>query len=273
MQRISVSKSSVSLWCREVNLTEAQAECLKQRKAEAGVRGRQRIAQLRTSGTLRRRHQSHVSSEPDGEAARAQEAAQIRTLYEGEQLGVREVAARLGVSFWRVYQVMQNYGIPRRRGSEQNYATYKTKPQFRIKSPLTPAEEQLRVAGTMLYWAEGTKTGHVVDFTNSDPQLIVLFMTFLRGVCRVAESRLRVLLYMYADQDMGRLKSFWSELTGIPLQQFIKPYVRELTPNVSHRKMAWGLVHIRYADTRLLQLLKNWGQEFAYKLTDGRAGT
>ena len=78
---------------------------------------------------------------------------------------------------------------------------------------------------------------------------------------------------MYADQDMERLKSFWSGITGIPAGQFVKPYVRQLTPNVSRRKMPWGLLHIRYADTRLLQLLMRWGQEFAQHWTDQRAGT
>src|SRR3989338_242518 len=227
MQQIPVSKGSVSLWCRDVALTEAQAEHLRQRKIEAGRWGRQLLMQLRSSGALPRRRQFRVSN--------------------GQE----------------VSQIMQEQGSSRRRGSEQNYATYKTKPQFLVKSPLTPAEEQLRVAGTMLYWAEGRKTGCVVEFSNSEPRLIALFLTFLRRVCGIAESRLRIHVYAYVDQDINQLKNFWSQITGVPLEQFTKPFVRQLTPNVSRRKMRWGLVNVRYSDTRLLRLILQWGEEFA----------
>jgi len=191
------------------------------------------------------------------------DAETIRNLYNGERLSFREVALRLGVSPWRVYRLMCHYGIERRHGSDQNYATYKAKPQFRIKADRSPEEEQLRIAGTMLYWAEGAKTGKTVDLANSDPQLIYLFVRFLRVVCGVAESRLRVLLYAYADQDIEELKRFWSQRTGVPLQQFAKPYIRSVSSDTVHKKMAFGLVHIRYNDLRLLQTILRWAKEYS----------
>ncbi|PIQ84136.1 MAG: hypothetical protein COV75_03770 [Candidatus Omnitrophica bacterium CG11_big_fil_rev_8_21_14_0_20_63_9] len=187
----------------------------------------------------------------------------IRSLYEGQRLGFRQVAERLGVPPWRVYRLMREYKIPRRRGSEQNYATYQDKPQFMPRQELTIEQEQLRVAGVMLYRAEGVQSGGTVDFANCDPQLIAVFAAFLREICGVAEQRLRVLLYAYADQDVEDLKMFWSKLTGIPTTQFIKPYVRALTPNTSRRKMLHGLVHIRYNDKRLLQLILDWSTQFS----------
>ncbi len=118
----------------------------------------------------------------------------------------------------------------------------------------------------MLYMAEGTKRGGVVDFTNSDSRLIAVFLAFLRRICGISESRLRAHLYAYADQDLEQLHRFWSEHTGIPRGQFIKPYVRSLTPNVSHRKMALGLLHVRYSDTRLLELIHQWSEEICGSL-------
>ena len=123
----------------------------------------------------------------------------LRVLYEEERLGVREVAVRLKASPWRIYRLMREHGIPRRRGAEQNYATYKDKPQFAVKQALSDAETQLRIAGVLLYLAEGVKSGGTVDFANSDPRLIRVFIAFLREVCGVAEARLRILLYAYAD--------------------------------------------------------------------------
>ena len=268
MQRVPVSKSSVSLWCRAVPLSQAQQEALQQRKLEAAQRGLAIITRLQESGQFVRRHPSryHVNGQSHDDP---QQIEQVRNLYNKDRLSVREVAVRMGVSFWRVYQLMRQHDIPRRKGSEQNFATYKIKPQFVPKRDLSDQEQRLRVAGTMLYLAEGAKRGTTVDFTNSDPRLVVLFLTFLRKICGVAEERLRVHLYAYADQDVEQLKRFWSSITNIPIQQFIKPYVRALTPNVSRRKMSAGLVHICYSDGRLLQLIFKWGEEFSQQLGAG----
>ena len=253
MQHVQVSKSSVSLWCHHVELDSVQRQVLLQRKLIAGQQGLATIAQLRQSGKLTRRRPVN---------ANGHEIERVRNLYLNERLGVREVAERMGVSFWRVYQLMRQHEILRRRGSEQNYVTYKHKPQFALRQALTREDEQLRIAGVMLYLGEGGKTNGLVDFTNCDPNLIKVFVTFLRRICGISKSRVRAHLYAYADQDIGQLQAYWSEATKIPLHQFIKPYVRQLTPNLSRRKMPFGLLHIRYSDKRLLQLILRWGQEF-----------
>ena len=250
--QVPVSKSSISLWCRTVELNQVQQQRLLQRKLEAGQKGLTIIAQLRQSGKLTRI--SHGNGH---------EIERVKSLYISERLGVREVAERLGLSFWHVYELMRHHNIPRRKGSDQNYATYKNKPQFSLRQRLTNEEEQLRVAGTMLYLGEGAKTSRIVDFSNSDPRLIKLFVTFLRRICGVSELRLRAYVYAYADQDIAQLTTFWSDLTKIPLQQFIKSYIRPLTPNLSRRKMPFGLLHIRYNDRRLLELILQWGEEFS----------
>lgn len=262
LARVPVSKSSISLWCRAIELTPAQRGALANRKLAAAQEGLSKITALRQAGQLKRR--PAFPPRVDG-----QELEAIRRLYETEQLGFREVAVRLGTPPWRVYRLMRHHGIPRRRGSEQNYATYKYKPAFSAKLTLTAEEERLRVAGTMLYLAEGAKRHRVVDFTNSDPRLILLFLAFLRRVCGIAESRLRAHVYAYADQDLEQLHRFWSAETRIPRRQFIKPYVRSLTANKSCRKMSQGLLHIRYSDSRLLELIQRWGSELCASLGAG----
>ena len=259
LQQVPVSKSSVSLWCRAIELDDAKRQVLRQRHLDAAKNGLMKIAQLREAGQLVRRP-------PLQAVVDAKELAEIKHLYQDEQLSFREVAVRMGVSPWHVYRLMRQCGISRRHGSEQNYATYKDKPQFSPKQTFTVEEERLRVAGTMLYLAEGAKRRGVVDFTNSDPRLIRMFLAFLRRICGVSEARLRAALYAYADQDIQHLHRFWSEYTGIPLNQFIKPFVRPLTPNVSRRKMSVGLLHVRYSDRRLLQLILRWGEEICESL-------
>lgn len=118
--------------------------------------------------------------------------------------------------------------------------------------------------GTMLYWCEGYKTeqSSTVDFANSDPHMIAVFVRFLRTVCGVNEARLRVYLYQYSNQDTDTLIRFWSRITGIPTTQFTKPYVRTGFREDKKDKMPHGLIHIRYHDKKLLLLIKDWIGEY-----------
>lgn len=70
------------------------------------------------------------------------------------------------------------------------------------------------------------------------------------------ESRLRVYLYCYSNQDVDDLISYWSSICDIPKSQFTKPYVRkDFNPN-QVRKMEHGLIHIRYSDKVILSGIK-----------------
>lgn len=110
----------------------------------------------------------------------------------------------------------------------------------------------------MLYWGEGTKyRDQIVDLANSDPVMIKLFLRMLRLIYGVIEDKFRVLLYCYADKDIDKLKRYWINITGIHANQFIKPYVRQDFLEEKKNKMPYGLVHIRYHDKKLYNLMKN----------------
>jgi hypothetical protein len=187
---------------------------------------------------------------------------EIRNLYWKDGYNIEDVSKKLGVSFWKLYNFMEKHNIGRRNRSEASYLVNRYKPQFKINSDLTIAGEKLKVAGIMLYWAEGTLKGNTVDFTNSDPRMVRIFLKFLREVCGVDERRLRVYLYVYSKDNLEEIKKYWNGLTAIPLSQFTKPYIRETGVNQGNRKLPYGLVHIRYNDKKLLELIKIWISEW-----------
>jgi hypothetical protein len=161
---------------------------------------------------------------------------------------------------------MDKNDIPRRSYSEANYLVNKDKPRFQIKDVLSSEDASLKIAGIMLYWAEGTLKGSTVDFANSDPRMVRVFLKFLREICGVNEDRLRLYLYTYSYLNLNKTKEFWHTVTGIPLSQFTKPYIRNGHLNISKRKLEHGLVHIRYNDKRLLDTIGGWVKEYAEKL-------
>ncbi|MBP7215827.1 MAG: hypothetical protein KBA46_00925 [Candidatus Omnitrophica bacterium] len=196
----------------------------------------------------------------------------IQQLYWDDNYSLDEIACKLGVSFWSMYGFMRKNNIPRRSQSQVNFVVNKDKPGFLLNEKLDPEDEKLKIAGIMLYWAEGTLKGKTVDFSNSNPDMISIFMRFLREVCGVSEGRLRVYLYAYPGQDIERLKRFWSCVSGIGISQFTKPYIRIGNPNFSHHKLSYGLVHIRYNDKKLLGVIENWIKDFSQTFLV-RAGT
>ncbi len=186
----------------------------------------------------------------------------IKNLYWEERYNIKEVAEKLGVSYWSLYNLIDKNNIPRRSPSEANYVANKNKPQFEIKNDLNISEQKLKIAGTMLYWAEGTLKGGTVDFANSSPQMIKIFLKFLRQICGVNEERLRIYLYTYSYHNLEELKKYWHTITEVSLSQFTKPYIRRGNLNLSNRKLPYGLIHVRYNDKRLLETIKFWIDEY-----------
>lgn len=89
----------------------------------------------------------------------------VKNLYYKKGLSAREVGEKLGVSIDVVYKFMRKYGLSRRNLSEQNRVWFERKlPSFNPKKKFNKEEEKLRMAGIMLYWAEGAKVNTKIVF-------------------------------------------------------------------------------------------------------------
>ena len=188
--------------------------------------------------------------------------------YYKKGLSVREISDKIGVSMDAVFYFFRKNKIPRRSPAENNNLRFSKKlPSFKIKENLTVKEKELKTAGIMLYWGEGSKWDgeKIVDFANSDEKMIIVFLRFLREVCGIEEKKLRVYLYCYANQKPQELIKFWSKITRIPVKNFYKPYVKQDFKVAKSGKMKNGLIHIRYNDKKLLILIKKWINDFVDK--------
>lgn len=173
--------------------------------------------------------------------------------YYNSGLNVREVAEKMGVSHSTINHTMRRNGLRRRSFSEASHIWFSKKPvSYNKKQNLTLNEKYLHIAALMLYWAEGSKKGKsVIDFTNSDEKMVSLFLSALRKIYQIDESRLRAALYCHANQNLKKIHDYWSKLLNIPIAQFTKPYVRTDIDEKKKDKMPHGLIHIRYCDKKL----------------------
>lgn len=195
----------------------------------------------------------------------------IKTLYYKERLSTIEIGKKLHVTPWVVLKFMKRMNLSRRTFKEANAIVFAKKPlSFSVKTNLSIREEQLKIAAIMLYWAEGAKPwgnkACMLDFVNSNSKMVEVFLKFMREICRVSEERFRVQLYCYANQDIENLKKFWYKITSIPLNQFIKPYVRKDFQIEKIGRMEHGLVHVRYCDKKLLKKIGEWINEYCSKI-------
>jgi hypothetical protein len=178
----------------------------------------------------------------------------IKKLYFGDLLSMSEVARKLHVSIDSVTYLMRKNNIKRRSFAAANKIVFKNKPaSFRVKGNKSKSEKLLEIAGLMLYWAEGYKSEKSggIDFANSDPRMIRVFINFLRSSYTLDESRFRIFIYCCANQDIVALTNFWSNLTKVPKSQFTKPYIKNDFRD-DGRIMQYGMIHVRYSDKKLL---------------------
>ncbi len=191
---------------------------------------------------------------------------EIKKYYQ-DGFSVREISEKIKAPFNATFYFLRKHKIPRRTAKESNALQFAKKPlSFKIKNKLSVSEEKLKVASLMLYWGEGAKRGHTVDLANSDVIMIKIFLKFLRSICQVNESRLRVYTYCYSNQNIDKILNYWSVVTKIPLIQFSQPYIRNDYAMKVGRQMEYGMIHIRYNDKKLLNYIleeiENYQKEF-----------
>ena len=82
----------------------------------------------------------------------------------------------------------------------------------------------LLLIGTCLYWAGGGKadSNRIFRFSNSDPEMIRVIMTFLRKVLNVPEKRFKGHVHLHPHLNKKVAERYWSKLSRIPLKQFHK---------------------------------------------------
>jgi hypothetical protein len=117
----------------------------------------------------------------------------------------------------------------------------------------------------MLFWGEGSKTTRTVIFTNSDPEMIRVFMKLMRWSFKLNESKFRIRLHLHEYHDEVKQKKFWSKASGLPLSKFTKIYLKRNTGK-SKKEGYPGCACISYHDANVAIELYLLRQVFSKKI-------
>lgn len=90
------------------------------------------------------------------------------------------------------------------------------------------------LAGTMLYWAEGSKQKETnisvgVMFSNSDPAMIKFFVKWLKKYLRVTDQDIILEIYIHENfkAKKDQFIKFWSDELGLPIEKFDRVYFKK----------------------------------------------
>ncbi|MEU6767219.1 hypothetical protein ABZ916_32545 [Streptomyces sp. NPDC046853] len=152
----------------------------------------------------------------------------VRDLPKPERQRTREEASAIARRGWEV--TMRRREEERRRTKEAATGEIGTL-----------SDRELFLLGVGLYWAEGAKAKphrpqERVDFINSDPHMIQVYLAWLR-LLGVSADRLRFHVAIHDSANVAAAERFWAELTGAAPSAFGKTTLKKHNPRTNRKNV------------------------------------
>jgi hypothetical protein len=112
----------------------------------------------------------------------------------------------------------------------------------------------LHAAGCMLYWGEGSKSRRVAQITNSDPDLLRLFIRFLEECYSVRREAMVFRCTVYENQDAPAIERFWLNYLGLPPSSLRRSTISRRQADPSRRReLPYGTARLSVYSTQIVQ--------------------
>lgn len=131
------------------------------------------------------------------------------------------------------------------------------------------SRRELFLLGAVLYWAEGTKEsesapGSGIQFTNSDPRMLRIFLLWLRSVCRVEEEKIHFQIYLH-ETSVARVQEvvrFWSRNLSVGKDRLGTVYFKKnkiTTKRKNTGELYFGQIKIKVRQSSwLVRSISGW---------------
>lgn len=173
--------------------------------------------------------------------------------------------AQLGKDRW-IREIQPLGALGQRKKREKKIALIQSEVQNELKM-LQVTNELNKAVLCGLYWAEGSKNRGMLNFANTDPKLMTLFITLLRRCFPLDEQKFRVRLHLHWYHKEQEVKKFWSNLLKVPEIQFSKTYRKKRSKERVFRKNFGGICFLRYNSDYLREQIIQYYQAFGEKIT------
>ena len=120
----------------------------------------------------------------------------------------------------------------------------------------------------MLYWAEGAKARNQVMLANADPDLLLVFVRFLRCCYGVEKDRIALSVNCFVDNGLTvrEIEQWWLARLELPVTCLRTPVVNR--PSSASRRLKgnilpYGTARVRVSSTFVVQSIYGAIQEYA----------
>lgn len=132
-----------------------------------------------------------------------------------------------------------------------------------LKTTPRVSKNELLFIGAALYWGEGSLREHygrypIIAFSNSSPEMVKVFMHYLRKILGAKDNQIRVGINIHPNIKAEKAKRFWSLITRLPKERF---YTVEQISRASKFKrsihfLPYGTLNIRVNNRKLFFKIK-----------------
>jgi hypothetical protein len=120
----------------------------------------------------------------------------------------------------------------------------------------------------MLYWAEGSKERNTLGLSNSDPEVLRFFLSFLRRHFEVPDEKVRLQCNLFADhlESQEAIERFWLDLLDLPPTCLTKSIVNTYSKYSQKKRLnrlPYGTCRLSVHSTAIVQHIYGAIQEYA----------
>lgn len=119
-----------------------------------------------------------------------------------------------------------------------------------IAKQVSQERNALMLMAAALWLGDGSKEDGILEFSNSNPQIISGWLSILRTHFEIDEGKLACQILINQDMPEQEYKEFWSTLTQIPLDRFHKSSIDKRISRIK-REGYKGVCKVRYYSAEL----------------------
>lgn len=127
-------------------------------------------------------------------------------------------------------------------------------------------KEWLHVAGCMLYWGEGAKKRNVLSICNSDPNLLKLYMKFIRTYYKIDCSSISICITYHTENGLSEtdIVNYWISVLKLPLSCVRKSNTRiPISSKKKYKnKIPYGVCRVDIYSSKITQSVLGAIQEY-----------
>lgn len=137
-----------------------------------------------------------------------------------------------------------------------------------------PSNYDLLLVGVALYWGEGSKANieryGYIDVANSDPDLIRVYMNFLRNTLNVNDSKIRPVIHVHENLNPKTAINFWSKTINLPKEKFGIYTAKSIASGNkrSINRLPYGTLRVRVNSRKLVYTIKGYLEAMAEKFSN-----